>query len=160
MRALSIVTLAVMTSIVTLTGSEGQGKSADLTVTARGVATDGDAMTLVCDLSFAAVPSNVFTGACRIRVGRDQLRLAGDASAGQHVPAVFLNGRLTIRGMAEASSGRFGPLAVETISGFPVDVSLDPLRRDWAIRVDVAGRAGEPIAQGRLTGGRIVFAIP
>jgi hypothetical protein len=132
----------------------------DLVVMATGADTGGEPMTLSCELAFAAVPSNRFTGGCQISVGRDHVALGGMDVDGVPVVTVVLNGELTVSGVAQSGSGRFRRLASDGIAGFPMLLEIDPLSRAWVIRGDAPDGASPTISRGRLNEGAINLAIP
>lgn len=160
MRIVRIVAIAVVILVALALAFEAHARPADLRVAASGRDAGGEAMSLACDLHFVSVPSNVLAGTCRVSVGADHLALAGGDGDRQRAPTVVLNGLITIRGIPDSATGRFAPLVEHGVSGFPVHLVIDPLRRDWAIRSDVPGGGSETVASGHLTAGRIVFAIP
>ena len=111
----------------------------DLVVMATGADAGGEPMTLACELDFAAVPSNRFTGACQISVGPDHVLLGGMDVDGVPILTVVLNGEVTVHGVAQAASGRFRQLESDGSAGFPMLIEIDPLSRAWAIRGDTPG---------------------
>ncbi|MBI2219311.1 MAG: hypothetical protein HYU51_18690 [Candidatus Rokubacteria bacterium] len=137
-------------------GADAQVRGRDLRIAARGSETTGDAMKLDCDLDFVSVPSNLFAGVCRLTLGADEVLLNGTDYDRRSMPAVTLNGLLTITAVAASATGRFATIAPD----FPVSIELDPLRREWRLRAGVPGGAAETVSSGALTGGRMLFALP
>ena len=136
------------------------GRAADLVVMATGADAGGEPMTLACELDFAAVPSNRFTGACQISVGPDHVLLGGMDVDGVPILTVVLNGEVTVHGVAQAASGRFRQLESDGSAGFPMLIEIDPLSRAWAIRGDTPGGPRQTISRGRLSEGAIDLAMP
>ena len=153
--------LALVVAALTGGGLEAAaGGRADLVVMATGADAGGEPMTLACELDFAAVPSNRFTGACQISVGPDQVLLGGMDVDGVPVLTVVLNGEVTVHGVAQAASGRFRQLESDGSAGFPMLIEVDPLSRAWAIRGDTPGGSRQTISRGRLSEGAINLAMP
>jgi hypothetical protein len=155
--------LAVLVAALTVGGgldaAAGRGHS-DLVVMTSGADAGGEPMTLSCELAFAAVPSNRFTGGCQISVGPDHLLLGGMEVDGVSLLTVVLNGELTVHGVAQVGSGRFRQLAKDGIAGFPMMIEIDPLSRAWAIRGDAPDSPRQTISRGRLNAGAINLALP
>jgi hypothetical protein len=154
--ALLVVTLAVGGGLEATAGPS----HSNLVVMATGADADGEPMTLACELDFAAVPSNRFTGACQISVGPDQVLLGGMDVDDVPILTVVLNGGVTVHGVAQAASGRFRQLASDGSAGFPMLIEIDPLSRAWAIRADTPGGPRQTISRGRLSEGAIDLAMP
>ena len=157
------VPIGLLSVLVVVTGSmvsgEGRPRRADLTLTATGADRSGDPMAVACDLLFASVPSNLFRGQCRATVGPDHVMIGGSAMDAQKLLSVVLNGRLTVRGVAEEGSGRFAPSVEAMAQGFPLHLHIDPLAREWAIRADLPEGA-RTLASGALSDGTIVLVMP
>jgi hypothetical protein len=155
--------LAVLAVALTVGGGPqavaGPGHS-DLVVMASGADVGGEPMTLSCELAFAAVPSNRFTGECQISVGPDHVLLGGIEVDGVPLLTVVLNGELTVHGLAQVGSGRFRQLANNGIAGFPMIIEIDPLSRAWAIRGDAPDGPRQTISRGSLHEGAINLALP
>lgn len=138
----------------------GQGRPADLLVTGAGTSAAGQAMTVACALTLAAVPSNQYLGRCRITLGGDVLTLGGlPGGDAAKLLTVVLNGAVTLRGVAEEGTGQFGRLVQHGSAGFPLQVLLDPLGRAWVIRSDIPGGGSQTVASGALTRGTVIFAV-
>lgn len=159
MRWIAPVAITLVLALAQALPSEGQARQADLRINATGTALNGDLMRIACDLDFHSVPSNTFEGACRITVGADELTFVGLDGDRQRLPTVVLNGRVTIRGIAEVGHGRFKPLADHGLAGLPLSVEIDPLGRAWLIRGDTPGGGSETVTSGVLTAGSVVIGI-
>jgi hypothetical protein len=155
--------LALLAVALTLGGgieaTDGRGRS-DLVVMATGADAGGEPMTLSCDLAFAAVPSNRFTGGCQITVGPDHVSLGGMDVDGVPLLTVVLNGEVTVQGLAQAGSGRFRQVVSDGQSGFPMLLEIDPLSRAWVIRGDAPDGPRQTISGGRLIDGAINLTMP
>lgn len=150
---------AVLIVLLAAAMSDAQSRAADVKISVTGMESNGNSMTLDCDFNFVSVPSNVVSGVCRIDLGGDHLSIVSTATDRQRASTLLLDGRLTIRALADTGTRRFASAVFGGHTGFPIYVEIDPLRRDWLIRGDVTG-GSEMIARGALTSGRIVFAIP
>ncbi len=137
----------------------GAGGGGDVSIAATGTASTGELMSLTCDLHLLVVPSNRFGGGCTVTVGNDQLAIVGLGADGQRAITAVLDGRVTLRGVADAGTGRFFLLAGDGLAGFPLHLRLDPLGRAWGIERNVPGGGSETVAGGRLSEGTVVFAI-
>lgn len=136
------------------------GQANHLVLDGRGTTGRGEKMALACGLDFATIPSNTFTGECRLTVGGDQMTLTGLGEDGAPVLTVVLNGQITVRGSAHGASGRFQELTSASAAGFPVYVEMDPLARSWAVRGYAAGQPDQAVASGSLEEGKAALTMP
>lgn len=158
-RMAMMMVLGVIALALGGAGGAGAESGGDVSIAATGTTSTGDLMTLTCDLHLLVVPSNSFGGGCNLTAGSDQLAIAGLGANGQRAITAVLDGRVTLRGIAEAGTGRFFVLVGDGLVGFPLHLRLDPLGRAWVIERDVPGGGTETVAGGRLSEGTVVFAI-
>lgn len=159
MRPLGAAVLIVLFA-ATISDAQSPSKTADVKISVVGMESNGNSMKLDCDFNFVAVPSNVFSGACRVDLGVERLSVVSAGIDRQRTSTLLMDRGLTIRALAESGTHRFANAVLGGDAGFPVYIELDPLRRDWIIRRDVPGGGHETIASGSLSSGRITFAIP
>lgn len=144
----------------TISDAQSPSKTADVKISVAGIESNGTSMKLDCDLNFVAVPSNVFSGSCRVELGAERFSVVSAGIDRQRSSTLLMDRGLTIRALVESGTHRFANAVLARDAGFPVYIELDPLRRDWIIRRDVPGGGHETIARGSLSSGRITFAIP
>ena len=135
------------------------GRAADLVVMATRADAGGEPMTLACELDFAAVPSNRFTGACQISVGPDHVLLGGMDVDGVPILTVVLNGVVPSTGWP----GGLRPLP-------PARERRERRFSDADRDRSAVARLGDPwrhpggprqtISRGRLSEGAIDLAMP
>src|SRR5262245_32709736 len=103
LRALGGIVIAVA---MVVAGAPSAAR-ADVTMRLIGADVNGERMQGSCELRTLSPPSNTFVGRCEVVVGGERLTLAGLDFNGQPALSAVLNGRITIRGVAGAASGRF-----------------------------------------------------
>jgi len=149
----------VVAAMAVATGGTAAAGPGDMTVELVGTEAAGEAVSATCELRPVSPPSNTFTGDCDVTVGSERLSISGLDASGQPLLSVVLNGRITIRGVAEAGSGRFQQLVSDGLGGFPVYLHIDPFGRAWGLERDVPAGGTEAVAQGRISRGSVVLGI-
>jgi hypothetical protein len=132
---------------------------ADMTVQITGTEASGMRMQASCDLQPLSPPSNTFVGKCELIFGNERLVIAGLDVNGQPTLSAVLDGRITIRGLAQSTSARFRQMASEGAAGFPVYLHIDPFGRAWALERDVPGAGRVAVGGGPISEGSIALGI-